>query len=354
VEKRRKLVGYEFNNKPSPYSLSQSFNDRVNAEIAEEVSSNNVFQFESPSCRDTTIGSRKVNSNDLLASNTFKKDIKHRKSIHQSIGDGTNELIVGSRKRLNIPFTSGQPVDRSISEPPRNRTGTVFGKSRLNVPQSTTSATIIIDENDDDLNDDISINDIDNDNDERNSTANGGPSVTQNNNNESVSETSSEGCFSVPPMTTHSDLFKNRLINRHSSQSRGTNTRDRLSSFMGNRNNMNLSASTGELNFSKHLETDKSLFTERNVHSAMSALNRPSFNASLYGSNSSLNSAASSNSRMFHVNSPFYLGKTMYGGASAATATYSRRDLNMHSALRVPVQMRPSSSLSNRSSSNVG
>jgi hypothetical protein len=36
VEKRRKLVGYEFNNKSSPYSLRQSFNDRVNAEVAEE------------------------------------------------------------------------------------------------------------------------------------------------------------------------------------------------------------------------------------------------------------------------------------------------------------------------------
>lgn len=102
----------------------------------------------------------------------------------------------------------------------------------------------------------------------------------------------------------------------------------RLSGFLGNKSKR-FCSSTSELNFSSHLDTRKSLFSPRN-----NALSRQSFNSSLYGSNLSLNS---SNSRLFMTNSPFYDGKTMYGGASA----YTKRDTTQHKFLRVPVLMRP-------------
>jgi nuclear pore complex protein Nup153 len=49
------------------------------------------------------------------------------------------------------------------------------------------------------------------------------------------------------------------------------------------------------------------------------------------------------------ANSPFYNGKTTFGGASA----YPRRDINQHKVLRTPIQMRPSSSLSNSSNTST-
>lgn len=113
-------------------------------------------------------------------------------------------------------------------------------------------------------------------------------------------------------------------------------TQERLSGFLGNRNK-SMSASTGQLSFQAHLETDKSLFAEQ----------RRQFNPSVYGSSWSLNSGGSGS--RFHRNfSPFYGGKTMYGGAAA----YSRRDTRMQQTLRVPTMIRPSSRLSNASSNS--
>ena len=127
---------------------------------------------------------------------------------------------------------------------------------------------------------------------------------------------------------------------RINSETNLNDSKRRLSGFMGNRSKR-FCASTSELSFTSHLDTHKSLFSPKN-----NALSRQSFNSSLYGSNMSL---SSTNSRLFMVNSPFYSGKTMFGGASA----YPKRDINQHKILRNPVQMRPSSSLSNSSNTSA-
>uniref|UniRef100_A0A336LXF1 Nuclear pore complex protein Nup153 n=1 Tax=Culicoides sonorensis TaxID=179676 RepID=A0A336LXF1_CULSO len=137
------------------------------------------------------------------------------------------------------------------------------------------------------------------------------------NNDEAASEVS-ESDFTQPPMTTRN------------------HNQGRMSGFLGNRNK-NMSASTGQLSFQAHLETEKSLFAEQ----------KRQFNPSVYGSSWSLNSGGSGS--RFHRNfSPFYGGKTMYGGAAA----YSRRDTRMQQTLRIPTMIRPSSRLSNASSSS--
>lgn len=127
---------------------------------------------------------------------------------------------------------------------------------------------------------------------------------------------------------------------RINSETNLNDSKRRLSGFMGNRSKR-FCASTSELSFTSHLDTHKSLFSPKN-----NALSRQSFNSSLYGSNMSL---SSTNSRLFMANSPFYNGKTMFGGASA----YPKRDINQHKILRTPVQMRPSSSLSNSSNTSA-
>lgn len=127
---------------------------------------------------------------------------------------------------------------------------------------------------------------------------------------------------------------------RINSETNLNETKRRLSGFMGNRSKR-FCASNLELSFNSHLDTNKSLFSPKN-----NALSRQSFNSSLYGSNMSLNST---NSRLFMVNSPFYTGKTMFGGASA----YPKRDFNQHKILRTPIQMRPSSSQSNSSNTSA-
>lgn len=105
----------------------------------------------------------------------------------------------------------------------------------------------------------------------------------------------------------------------------------------------------GGLNFGSHLQGHKSLFP-----SPSEAMSSHSFNmlnasttslnslhrrpTSLYGSTSAL-----SDSRLLAgTHSPFYNGRTMFGGASA----YSRRASSSQRHLRVPTQIRPSSSLS--------
>lgn len=117
-------------------------------------------------------------------------------------------------------------------------------------------------------------------------------------------------------------------------------------------NRMSLKNAKTGIHFSSHLQSEKSLFSDKNLLSGLTnssmSLNswnrRPSFNASLYGSTSAL-----SDSRLLNVKSPFYDGQTIYGGAS----TYAKNINRMQKALRVPVQIRPVSSLSTSSSSNT-
>uniref|UniRef100_A0A1A9ZB95 Nuclear pore complex protein Nup153 n=1 Tax=Glossina pallidipes TaxID=7398 RepID=A0A1A9ZB95_GLOPL len=111
------------------------------------------------------------------------------------------------------------------------------------------------------------------------------------------------------------------------------------------------------LNFHSHLEGRKSLFAEPNTHTPVSgnmlntstlslnSLNRRQFNASIYGSMSAL-----SDSRLLNTFSPFYTGKTTYGGAAAYHKNYASTGAG---AVRIaPTLIRPNSSLSNLSSSN--
>jgi nuclear pore complex protein Nup153 len=127
---------------------------------------------------------------------------------------------------------------------------------------------------------------------------------------------------------------------RINSETNLNDSKRRMTGFMGNRSKR-FCASTSELSFTSHLDTRKSLFSPKNNQRSLSR-------SSLYGSNTSLNST---NSRLFMINSPFYNGKTMFGGASA----YPKRDLlqqhtsHNNKVLRTPIQMRPSSSLSNSS-----
>lgn len=115
--------------------------------------------------------------------------------------------------------------------------------------------------------------------------------------------------------------------------------------------NKTLSRSSTGINFSSHLQTEKSLFSDKNLSSlnnSTMSLNswtrRPSFNANLYGSTSAL-----SDSRLMNIKSPFYNGRTMYGGSS----TYRKNLDQFQKSAKVPVQIRPSSSLS-KSSNNSG
>lgn len=108
------------------------------------------------------------------------------------------------------------------------------------------------------------------------------------------------------------------------------------------------------LSFTARLQTQKSLFSDKNMRSSLSNLTtsltslnrRQSMNPSIYGSTSAL-----SDSRLLNTNSPFYSGRTMYGGAASASAYSSRRAASTQRTLRVPTQIRPASSLSTLSTS---
>lgn len=125
------------------------------------------------------------------------------------------------------------------------------------------------------------------------------------------------------------------------------------------------SASVGSsINFTSHLQSSKSLFSDKNIlasagpsslNASTTSLNslapKRSFNAGLYGSMSAL-----SDSRLLNIKSPYYNAPTMFGGASA----YSQKPLYagikaggganklFRSNTGLPM-MRPSSSLSSLS-----
>ncbi|XP_065364745.1 nuclear pore complex protein Nup153 isoform X2 [Calliphora vicina] len=120
------------------------------------------------------------------------------------------------------------------------------------------------------------------------------------------------------------------------------------------RNSSRTSSFGNGLNFYSHLEGRKSLFSGPNHGSSnplnnstlsLTSLNRRQFNASIYGSTSAL-----SDSRLLNTFSPFYKGKTTYGGAAA----YNKYTAGAGaSAVRItPTLIRPTSSLSTLSSNN--
>lgn len=121
-------------------------------------------------------------------------------------------------------------------------------------------------------------------------------------------------------------------------------------------------AASSSINFSAHLQSAKSLFSDKNIlassslNASTTSLNslapKRSFNAGLYGSMSAL-----SDSRLLNIKSPYYNGPTMFGGASA----YSQKPMLLSGSSRaganklfrsntgLPMMMRPSSSLSSLS-----
>lgn len=232
------------------------------------------------------------------------KNVKGRRSIRNEEDDGT--------------YTS-----RSISEPPRSYSAYIN-----NLPSTSSRLKPIAEKNNDD-------------------DCNGSSEDDESKSNSQLNESdldlempdSGSASVSQTPTPTPLGATNTRRIN---SETNLNESQRRLSGFMGNRSKR-FCASTSELSFTSHLDTHKSLFSPKNNQNALS---RQSFNSSLYGSNMSL---SSTNSRLFMTNSPFYNGKTMFGGASA----YPRRDINQHKILRTPIQMRPSSSLSNSSNTSV-
>jgi nuclear pore complex protein Nup153 len=248
------------------------------------------------------------------------KNISGRRSIRDNFN---NYEDVVSRKN-----TMNNNEDRSISEPPQLRYPSAFVNNHHNQQQhqhlaTTTSSRLKpIREK---LNDNEAASSEDEEEEEDFSKSNS--QLNESDLDLEIPESASQ----TPTPTLGGGLSANgRRIN---SETNLNDTKRRVTGFMGNRSKR-FCASTSELSFASHLDTNKSLFSPKN--------NRSRSGSSLYGSNMSLNST---NSRLFMANSPFYNGKTTFGGASA----YPRRDINQHKVLRVPVQMRPSSSLSNSS-----
>jgi nuclear pore complex protein Nup153 len=238
------------------------------------------------------------------------KEINKNISGRRSIRDNYNYEEISSRKKVN------NNEDRSISEPPQSRYSSTYtnnhntGSGRL----KTIREKQIVE--------DIGSSEDEEDFSKSNSQLN-----------------ESDLDLEIPESASHTPTptlltSKSRRIN---SETNLNDSKRRLTGFMGNRSKR-FCASTSELNFASHLDTHKSLFSPKN--------NQNSRSGSLFGSNMSLNST---NSRLFVANSPFYNGKTTFGGASA----YPRRDINQHKVLRTPIQMRPSSSLSNSSNTST-
>ncbi|CAH1717415.1 unnamed protein product [Chironomus riparius] len=238
------------------------------------------------------------------------KEINKNISGRRSIRDNYNYEEISSRKKVN------NNEDRSISEPPQSRYSSTYtnnhntGSGRL----KTIREKQVVD--------DVGSSEDEEDFSKSNSQLN-----------------ESDLDLEIPESASHTPTptlltSKSRRIN---SETNLNDSKRRLTGFMGNRSKR-FCASTSELNFASHLDTHKSLFSPKN--------NQNSRSGSLFGSNMSLNST---NSRLFVANSPFYNGKTTFGGASA----YPRRDINQHKVLRTPIQMRPSSSLSNSSNTST-
>lgn len=234
------------------------------------------------------------------------KNISGRRSIR------AEEL--SSRKNVN------NNEDRSISEPPQ---GYSTYMSQMSGVSRTSSRLKPIREK------------IKNDEEEQGSSSES-DDLSKSNSQLNESDLDLPDSVSQTPTPTPLGQGNARRIN---SETNLNDSKRRMTGFMGNRSKR-FCASTSELSFAHHLDTRKSLFSPKN--NTPRALSR----SSLFGSSNSLNST---NSRLFMVNSPFYSGKTMFGGASA----YPKKDINQAKVLRTPIQMRPSSSLSNSSNTST-
>ncbi|KAI8126834.1 Nuclear pore complex protein Nup153 [Lucilia cuprina] len=158
-----------------------------------------------------------------------------------------------------------------------------------------------------------------------------------------IDSASESGESAMDVMKTNSSNKQQRktgLFNMSAAGATNTRNSSRTSSF-GN-----------GLNFYSHLEGRKSLFSGpnhgisnplNNSTLSLTSLNRRQFNASIYGSTSAL-----SDSRLLNTFSPFYKGKTTYGGAAA----YNKYTAGAGaSSVRItPTLIRPTSSLSTLSS----
>lgn len=253
-------------------------------------------------------------NSDSLANLSSVNSVKGRKPIHEM-------EEISERKKLILP-KHHQIVERSNSAPPRSF------RAFDHIPSTSTNRLHPINESMQ-IEDNNGVDDSGSTNEDENGLLS--KSNSQLNESDLEMDAASSTGTLVHPHNT-------RRIN---SETNLNETQIRMSGFMGNQSKR-FCASTGELSFATHLETDKSLFSQKNNQNSLC---RQSFNSSLYGSNLSLNS----NSSRYLANSPFYHGKTMFGGASA----YPRRDLNSHKILRNPVQMRPSSSLSTSSNNSA-
>lgn len=236
------------------------------------------------------------------------KNISGRRSIR------AEEL--SSRKNVN------NNEDRSISEPPQ---GYSTYMSQIGGVSKTSSRLKPIREK-------IK----NNDDEEEQGSSSESDDLSKSNSQLNESDLDLPDSVSQTPTPTPLGQGNARRIN---SETNLNDSKRRMTGFMGNRSKR-FCASTSELSFVSHLDTRKSLFSAKN--NTPRALSR----SSIFGSSNSLNST---NSRLFMVNSPFYSGKTMFGGASA----YPKKDINQAKVLRTPIQMRPSSSLSNSSNTST-
>lgn len=255
--------------------------------------------------------------NSVDAINDIKeiKNISGRRGIRDETDNYNYEEISNRKKVMN------NNEDRSISEPPQSRYSSSSSLTNNHTVVSSKNRLKTIREKMNDNNHQCSSDEED-------------FSKSNSQLNESDLDLEIPESASQTPTPTPLNVGNARRIN---SETNLNDSKRRLTGFMGNRSKR-FCASTSELSFASHLDTHKSLFSPKN--------NQNSRPGSLYGSNMSLNST---NSRLFMINSPFYNGKTMFGGASA----YPRRDINQFKVLRNPVQMRPSSSLSNSSNTST-
>lgn len=277
-------------------------------------------------------------------------NIKKRKSIRNDSEECIAEM--SERKKLNLPKHHQIQQVRSNSEPPlrstfskaSSRVGNIDGAATSNnnnsIIMNSSKRLRTIRENKDELiMDGDDVEEMEEEEEENDSNL-----MSKSNSQLNESDLDIDGgssCTPTPTMRHHlSNPHNTRRIN---SETNLNESQNRLTGFMGNRSKR-FCASTSELSFTRHLDTEKSLFSPKNNQNSLS---RQSFNSSLYGSNLSLNST---NSKLFYTNSPFYNGKTMFGGASA----YPKRENVNVQKIRKPVSMRPSSSLSNSSVHSAG
>ncbi|KAJ4927955.1 hypothetical protein JOQ06_015755 [Pogonophryne albipinna] len=102
----------------------------------------------------------------------------------------------------------------------------------------------------------------------------------------------------------------------------------------------NISTTSGFSSRASEKETDRT-HSHGSHHAHQSSLKRPAFNLSVFGtsSNSSLNSTVLNSSQL--GDSPFYPGKTMYGGAAAVRSSRGRPGTPYQAPVRRQIKAKP-------------